>query len=157
MWLSWLRIHMQCGRPGCDPWVGKIPWWRERLPTPVFWPEAFHELYSPWCCKESDRTEQLSLSLFTTIKHIFLSHVSIGWLGQLCLRLEICWLARWVYSMSLYSVLPTKGMYFHMVMAKAQDEWVKKSSAPLRPCLEWSLLLTLWGKANHLANPTLAG
>ena len=24
------------GRPGFDPWVGKIPWRRERLPTPVF-------------------------------------------------------------------------------------------------------------------------
>ena len=23
---------------GFDPWVGKIPWRRERLPTPVFWP-----------------------------------------------------------------------------------------------------------------------
>ena len=22
---------------GFDPWVGKIPWRRERLPTPVFW------------------------------------------------------------------------------------------------------------------------
>ena len=21
-----------------DPWFGKIPWRRERLPTPVFWP-----------------------------------------------------------------------------------------------------------------------
>ena len=25
-------------RPGFDPWVGKIPWRRERLPTPGFWP-----------------------------------------------------------------------------------------------------------------------
>ena len=24
-WLSWLRLHLQCGRPGFDPWVGKIP------------------------------------------------------------------------------------------------------------------------------------
>ena len=30
------------------PWVGKIPWRRERLPTPVFWPGKFHGLYSPW-------------------------------------------------------------------------------------------------------------
>jgi len=36
-----------CGRPGFDPWVGKIPWRRERLTTPVFWPEEFHGLYSP--------------------------------------------------------------------------------------------------------------
>ena len=25
-----------------DPWVGKIPWRIERLPTPVFWPREFH-------------------------------------------------------------------------------------------------------------------
>ena len=49
-------------RPGFDPWVGKIPWRRERLPTPVFWPGEFHRLYSPWGCKESDTTERLSLS-----------------------------------------------------------------------------------------------
>ena len=29
-----------------DPWVGKIPWRRERLLTPVFWPGEFHGLYS---------------------------------------------------------------------------------------------------------------
>ena len=40
-------------------WVGKIPWRRERLPTPVFWPGEFHGLYSPWGHKESDTTEQL--------------------------------------------------------------------------------------------------
>ena len=32
-------------RPRFDPWVGKIPWRRERLPTPVFWPREFHGLY----------------------------------------------------------------------------------------------------------------
>ena len=32
---------LQCGRPGFDPWVGKIPWRRERLPTPEFWPGEF--------------------------------------------------------------------------------------------------------------------
>ena len=35
-WLRWQRIYLQCGRPGFDPWVRKIPWRRERLPTPVF-------------------------------------------------------------------------------------------------------------------------
>ena len=29
-----------------DPWVGKIPWRMERLPTPVFWPGEFHGWYS---------------------------------------------------------------------------------------------------------------
>ena len=52
MWETWF-----------DPWVGKIPWKKEQLPTPVFWLGEFHELYSPWDHKELDTTEQLSLSL----------------------------------------------------------------------------------------------
>ena len=31
-----------------DSCVGKIPWRRNRLPTPIFWPGRFHGLYSPW-------------------------------------------------------------------------------------------------------------
>ena len=31
-----------CGRPGFDPGGGKIPWRRERLPTPVFWLGEVH-------------------------------------------------------------------------------------------------------------------
>ena len=58
LWLSWQRIHLQGRRPGFNPWVGKVPWWRERLPTSIFWPGEFH---SPWGCKESDTTERLSL------------------------------------------------------------------------------------------------
>ena len=46
-----------------DPSVGKIPWRRERLPTPVFWPREFHGLYIPWGCKELVATQRLSLSL----------------------------------------------------------------------------------------------
>ena len=48
-----------------ETWVGKIPWGRERLPIPVLWPGEFHGLYSPWGHKESDMTEQLSLSIKT--------------------------------------------------------------------------------------------
>ena len=48
-------------RPRFDSWVGKIPWRRERLPTPVFWPGEILRLYSPWGCKEWDTTERLSL------------------------------------------------------------------------------------------------
>ena len=35
MWETWVRS-----------WVGKIPWKREQLPTPVFWPGEFHGLQS---------------------------------------------------------------------------------------------------------------
>ena len=57
LWLSWERIRLQRKRPGFDPQVGKIPWRRERLPTPVFWPGKFHGLYSPWSRQELDTTE----------------------------------------------------------------------------------------------------
>ena len=46
---------------GFDPWVGKIPWRRERLPTPVFWPGEFHGLCRTWGRKELDTAERLSL------------------------------------------------------------------------------------------------
>ena len=44
-------------QPGFDIWVGKIPWRRDRLPTPVFWPGEFHGLFSPWGSKELDMTK----------------------------------------------------------------------------------------------------
>ena len=43
-----------------DSWVGKVPWRRDRLPTPVFWPGELHGLYSPWGRKESGMTERHS-------------------------------------------------------------------------------------------------
>ena len=59
------------GRPGFRPWVGKIPWRRERLPTPVFWPGEFHGLHSPWDLKESDKTEWLLLSVQFSCSVVF--------------------------------------------------------------------------------------
>ena len=51
-----VKNPLQCRRPGFDPWVGKNPWRREMLPTPVFWTGEYHGLYSPWGRKESDVT-----------------------------------------------------------------------------------------------------
>ena len=73
-----VKSPMQCRRPGFYLWVGKIPWRRERLPTPVFWPGEFHRLYSPWGHRELDMTEQLSLSL------------SINKINNLKIRKNIC-------------------------------------------------------------------
>ena len=62
-----VRNPPECRRPQFDPWVRKIPWRGEWLPTPVFLPGEFHRQrslagYSPWGGKESDMTERLSLS-----------------------------------------------------------------------------------------------
>ena len=46
-----------------------MPWRRESLPTPVFWPGEFHGLYSLWGRKESDRTEGLLLR-FTSLPEL---------------------------------------------------------------------------------------
>ena len=56
-------MHLQCGRLGFDPWVGKISKGRQRIPPPVFWPGEFYGLYTPWSLKESDTTEWHSLLL----------------------------------------------------------------------------------------------
>ena len=42
---SWTSLvgQTQCRRPGFDPWVGKMPWRREELSSPVFWPGEFHQ------------------------------------------------------------------------------------------------------------------
>ena len=64
-WLSWYIICLQWRRPAFNPWVGKIPWRREWLPTPVFLPGESHGRrnlvgYSPCNRKESDMTEWLT-------------------------------------------------------------------------------------------------
>ena len=55
----------RCKRHGFDPRVGRIPWRRKWLPTPLVLPGKSHGQrslagYSPWGRKESDMTERLS-------------------------------------------------------------------------------------------------
>ena len=50
-----VRIHLQCGRPGFDPQVGKIPWRRAWQPTPVFLPGE-----APWR-EEPGRLQSMGL------------------------------------------------------------------------------------------------
>ena len=70
-WFRQQRVYLQCRRPRFDPWVGKIPWWREGQPTLVFLPGEAHGQrslvdYNQWECKGSDTTERLALSLHVT-------------------------------------------------------------------------------------------
>ena len=58
-------IHLQWGRPGFNPCVGKIPWRKVWQPTPVFLPGESHGQrslagQSLQGHKELDMTEQLS-------------------------------------------------------------------------------------------------
>ena len=95
-WLSWQRNRLQSGRPELDPWAGKIPWRREWLPTPIFWPGEFHGLRSPvgyslWGCKELDTTEWLTLyfSYFS-----FMAYYRVLKIVPLCYTGGPCWLSR---------------------------------------------------------------
>ena len=82
------KIRLQRRRP----WVGKIPWRRERLFPPVSWSRKFYELYSPWGHKESGITERLSLlsetSLLTFVSLLF-THLSSPFLSALCIIISI--------------------------------------------------------------------
>ena len=60
------NLPAMLGDPGLIPWSEKIPWRRERLPSPVFLPGEFHgqrslACYSPRGHRESNTTEQLTL------------------------------------------------------------------------------------------------
>ena len=65
-WHGGKESTCQCRRLEFDPWVRKIPWNRKWQPTPVFLPGKLHGQrslagYSPWGCRESDTTDQLSM------------------------------------------------------------------------------------------------
>ena len=82
---QWYRIHLQCRRPGFDPWVGKIPWRKKWQPTPVFLPGESHGQrnlvgYSPWGRKELDMTWMTESTL---------SQWNFRWSGQRRLSVEV--------------------------------------------------------------------
>ena len=51
-------------RPGFNPWVRKIPWRRERLPTPVFLPGEAHGQRSLVCCNSLEKGKAIYSSIF---------------------------------------------------------------------------------------------
>ena len=69
-----VKICLQSRRPRFNPWVGKIPWRRERQPTPVFLPGESHGQRSPvgygsWSHKELDVTEATGHNTNTLYHH----------------------------------------------------------------------------------------
>ena len=101
----------QWKRPGFDPWVGKIPWRKERLPISAFWPGEFHGLYSPWGRKESDMTEQLSLSFSVTWR----LHQNTVWTNK-----QIQWICR-------VQINTEKSIVFLYTKNKLSEREIKKT------------------------------
>ena len=58
------------GDLGSVPGLGRLPWRRERLPTPVFWPGEFHGLCGPWGHKTGQDWETF---IFSSIKYIHIA------------------------------------------------------------------------------------
>ena len=52
------RVCLQCGRPGVDSWVGKIPWRRKWQPTPVLLLENPMD-WGAWCRVVSMRSQRV--------------------------------------------------------------------------------------------------
>ena len=64
-------------------WEDPLSWRREWLSTPGFWPGEFHGLYSPWGRKESEATEQLSLTHFYSARDVLHCKWILYWLSHL--------------------------------------------------------------------------
>ena len=82
-WLRQESVCLQCGRPGFDPWVGKIFWRRKWQPTPVLLPGKSHGQrslvgYSPWSRKESDMTSDFTFTFhFHALEKEMATHSSV--------------------------------------------------------------------------------
>ena len=90
---------MQCRRREYKPWIGKIPWKREWLPTPVNLPREPHgqrslASYTSGGYKESGRTEWLSLSGF--------HHNTLVRAIQSCYQTDFCFSFMLVWGSSVY-------------------------------------------------------
>ena len=78
------------------PGLGKIPWIREWLPTPVFLPGESHGqrslvVYSSWGCKELDMTEHACIHVVAqAIKNLPPMQVPgfSPWMGKIPWRKE---------------------------------------------------------------------
>ena len=108
VWLRWeKKICLQCGRPGFDPWVGKIPWRTVWQSTPVFLPgesprteEPGANWYMVWYSGQIFQMDRQLLALLTKPNelkyHLFhikiqcasISGFSILFCGSLCLILH---------------------------------------------------------------------
>ena len=83
------RVCLQCRRPGLSPWVGKIPWRKEWLPTPVFLcGGAPGQRSVAGCssqgCKEPDATEGLTPSYRTASGcHFVIKHSNLSTLKHI--------------------------------------------------------------------------
>ena len=123
----------QGGRPGFNPWVGKVPWRRKWQSTPVSLPGKSHGQRnlvgnSPRGHKESDTTEWLS------------THT--------CVRIPTC-----AHTYTLHKRYMNTFIWWNVQIEKSKCSKVKAklaflSSLPGRHVFSWAILLCIYVRAN---------
>ena len=108
-------------------WVGKIPWRRERLPTPVFWPGEFHGLYSPWVTKSRTQLSDFHFQYrlycnFYTVQHNLLHKFSLFMRSEKCLGAIQLYKMKWEQCIT-WSY--KKDLMLKDYSSKSQEMWVK--------------------------------
>ena len=80
---------LNCGRPGFNPWVGKVPWRREQLLTPVFWLQRVRHDWATF----TNMSYRLSYMKSPTFEYFFLQTKNFMWINlispSLCLACSI--------------------------------------------------------------------
>ena len=113
---------------GFDPWVEKILWRREWQPTSVHLPGESTDRsltsYSPWGCKESDRTELLTHTQFSSFL-VITEYYSIVWI---------------VHRLFIHSPIVRRLVVF-LLLAPMKKAAVNADSF----CVDIYLLSFLWG------------
>ena len=112
---------LQCRRPGFDPCVRKIPWRKERLPTPVSWSGEFHGQYIHGVTKSQTWQSDfhfylMNLFIFLTNGWIFFYPRDTAWIQQkysYCIQWikKICSPCKWFIITKI--ILNMKKKYFH--------------------------------------------
>ena len=118
---SWASLVAQLVKNPPVMWetcIWKIPWRKERLPTPVFWPGEFHG-------SEFHTTEWLSLSLSRDLEHNSLKN----W--------QLSALTNTVYNqLPLLNFLKTKSLVF-MEEREVKEWWLSLTA-------QWKKRLCTW-------------
>jgi len=147
MWETWV-----------DPWVGKFPWRRESLSTPVFWPGEFYGLYSPCGRKELDTTEWLSLHLHFTSTQF--SYIFTSFPLGCCDESHSSLSGIKTYSLSYWEGCQWKPSDDNLLQGlfRLQGSALTKVTTPslrfLYPVIDW--LICLWKDPTLLLEPQTA-
>ena len=124
-------------------WVQSLGWEdpleRGKATTPVFWPEEFHERYSPWGHKESDMTERLSVHLVGVKWYLTVVFICIFLMTNNFEHLLTCFLATCI---SLLQNYPFRSLAQILIRSFVFLSLSCKSSLQIAAWRGWSSLMS---------------